>query len=299
VPLLPPSGNNFQTFGNDGAGVGAALTDPGNNYPTFGQISLIPGAPVLGGLDPLTFFSPPVPTNNGTPFGGGGITAFSVSGGGSGGGVAWFPYLLSDELQGAFGTASAVYSFYSANLQNLTNTAFLNVPGVFILAVQGIIPNKSFVAASIRGAIGGQIEDVTFASTGPAGPAGFCNQPPTFIADNTGINDCFSENVAGGTFFQAFGVSEVGPFNLLPGGVINVNATVSLLADPGAEIEVAMLPPDILSRLPADFIGAQAAIPAPEPCTALLLGTGILGIWARKRRRAARNQGTVTGKLCS
>ena len=283
--LLAPIGGVNPLFLPDGNGVNATLVAPANGYPSFlpAANGLVASTGATANVSPLSLFRPAQQTAGGDQFGnaasgiGGGIRAFGVQGRGPRGGVAWTPYQLADANNA--GTASVVYSEYSALLRNGSGT-FFGIPGVFILGVRGFIPNGSFVAASIRGNIDGLVQDVTIALDGFGGRA-------EIISANTAITFLDEQLVAGGTLFAAFGVSVVGPFAILPGSFHSVDATVSLVADPQAQIEFAPLPDALSDQLdalfPDGFISADSAT-APDPPTLVLLALGALAGAVRRRR---------------
>jgi hypothetical protein len=309
VVTLGANAGGLPLFGNDGGpngGLNGSLIAPGGpdgGFPTF--LAALGGGALVSSLSsaavaPLPLFQP-AQVVGGLQFGsaatgaGGGITVGPFGGSGPGGGVFWAPYTLSDGNR--LGTASAIYSAGSVTLQNVSGRNFIaNVPGIFVLGVSGFIPAGSFVTGSIRGTISGLTQDVEFAASGGVND---------FVDDNTGIDELIEDPVAGGTLFEAFGVSVVGPFTITATGplsFISGNATVSLLSDPMAQIEFAPLPQNLTDELDAylanhgfilDGFSFQAGAPVPEPTTLSLVCAGLaaLGGLAWRRRRSPQHTG--------
>ena len=309
VVTLGGNAGGLPLFGNDGSGVNGGINGsllapggPGGGFPTF--VGGVAGGGLVSSSNsinaPLSLFLPAQAAPNGNQFGsaatglGGGITVSGFNGPvtGPGGGVFWAPYTLSDGNRA--GTASAIYSTASATLQNVSGGNFIaNVPGIFVMGVSGFIPAGSFVTGSIRGTISGLTQDVEFAANGGLND---------FVTDNTGIDELLETPVAGGTDFQAFGVSVVGPFTITATGPlssISGNATVSLLSDPMAQINFAPLPSNLTAALDqflvtngfvTDGFAVQAAAPTPEPTTLALVVAefGVLGALTWKRHRRTR-----------
>jgi hypothetical protein len=74
-----------------------------------------------------------------------------------------------------------------------------------------VIPHSSFIRSATRraGPRSLSVVIVEFAASGGAAD---------FAGDNTGIDELLEERVVGGTLFQAFGVSVVGPFTITAAG---------------------------------------------------------------------------------
>jgi hypothetical protein len=111
-----------------------------------------------------------------------------------------------------------------------------------------------------------------------------------FVGDNTGIDELIETPAVGGTDFEAFGVSVVGPFTITATGplsFISGNATVSLLSDPMAQIQFAPLPQNLIDELDVylvnhgfilDGFSFQAGTQVPEPATLSLVCTGFAAL---------------------
>jgi len=303
VVTLGGNAGGLPVFGNDGGpngGINGSLLAPGGpdgGFPTF--LGGLAGGALVSSANsvnvPLSVFQP-AQVAGGLQFGnaatglGGGISVAPFGGPGPSGGVFWAPYTLSDGNRA--GTASAIYSTGAVTLQNVSGRNFIaDVPGIFVLGVSGFIPAGSFVTGAIRGTISGLTQDVEFAARGGAGD---------FVGDNTGINELLEDHVAGGTLFQAFGVSVVGPFTITATGPlssISGDATVSLLSDPMAQIEFAPLPPNLTNELDlfladhgfiSDGFSVQAGESVPEPPALYLVCAGLVAFggltWRRRRQ---------------
>jgi len=291
VVTLGANAGGLPVFGNDGGpngGLNGSLIAPGGGFRTF--LAALGGGALVASANsavvaPLSLFRPAqavggLQFGNGATGAGGGITVSPFAGPGPGGGVFWAPYTLSDGNR--LGTASAIYSGASVTLQNVSGRNFVaNVPGIFVLGVSGFIPAGSFVTGSIRGTISGLTQDVEFAASGGAFD---------FVGDNTGIDELIETPAVGGTDFEAFGVSVVGPFTITATGplsLISGNATVSLLSDPMAQIQFAPLPQNLIDELDLylvnhgfmlDGFSFQAGTQVPEPATLSLVCAGLAAL---------------------
>ena len=247
-------------------GASNELTSPGRGYATLGP-PLLPVqtvGPAGIALPGLAGVANPALIDGG--FFGAGQTALSAFGFPGGGAISWTSGFVAD---------FAVDNFASVNDSQGTATFTNNGPGAFIgwggafLSVKGSIGAPgAFVAASIAGTIGGvPFDPIVIASDG-AGPLvdGVWTMPGGALTAAGFI-------LPGQNAFTAWGVDIIpGLFNIAAGGNITLQGTLSLIADPGASIELGILP----AGAPRPDFGAGAQV--PEPATILLLSSGLVGL---------------------
>lgn len=275
------------------------LVGVGNNYPDFGVPNLPLEGHQAGNANPT---SASAPANAATGFGGGFTnmvaTTFFF---GNGAGLFWTNFLIVDDPI-ADGTAST-------NVSQQTGTFIWDGPLVEAVAFVtlgirafGLVAPESFVETALA---------AEFIITDPLNPA----NPQTFeafvaIAGNPAgprpllLDDGFigvpGPNPASTSFFMplpdGFLAGEgllFGPLPLAPNAIVQLNATLSLKADP-AVIEIFdPLPFLFPGGLPQQPILAAGSSPTlvPQPSTlALLLASLLVVGWSsRSRKRTTRS----------
>jgi len=291
VKPVNAGGGGAAVFGANGE-----LLDPGMGYPSLGA-ALAPGPQNIGGgiAAPAAGINPPLglsgvanPALAGPAgqFGGGSTNLVATTFGGGGAAVIWRRAFVFDPLTN--GTASVNESRGRATFTN--NQVFSGTAGV-ALGIQGQVSGVagSFVAAALWATL--SIVDpnnnvtnigplsVVIASDGAGALADFVNV--------TSPGPQFSAFLGGGlNTFAAWGVGLSNRIvNIPANSTYRLDGTLTLIADPGAgiELDLSLIPPDV----PRGDLGAAAI---PEPSTIVLSGCGLVltVVWlSRRKPRAA------------
>lgn len=258
-------------------GASGELLSPGFGYPTLGA-PLIPVQTFGPGLiaPGLAGVANPALIDAGAF--GAGSTALSAFGFPAGGAITWTQGFVADFAVNNL--ASVNDSQGSATFTNNAAGNYIGSGGGFLSVAGSIGLPGGFVAASLSGTFttpgGGPIamDPIVIASDG-AGP----------LADGVwtlpgGALTASAFNPFGPNAFTAWGVDIIpGFFNIPPGGTITLQGTLSLIADPGASIELDFLPADA----PKPDFGYAGQV--PEPSTMLLLGASLIGLAGFSRKK--------------
>lgn len=264
-------------YGSLGAPI-AAVSSPGGGI----------GAPAAP-IGSFGAFQPAVPALGfGNTIGGEANLGASTFAGGAGAGIFWTgPTFVADT--GPNLRASDNFSRGIASFTDIGGDAG-KIPGVG-LAISGTLGNQgptgAFVAASLFGdfkifnAAGALVNtfstSVAIVSDGPGARNDFITKTPSVAGDTF-----FSGSAGLGTnSFFAFGVDLLPAVAIPAGGLVELDGTLSLVADPDVTLQLDVIPEGV----PLPDFGMIASAPEPGSLGLLAGALAMLGVVWRRRSR--------------